>query len=97
MCIRDSPSSVPAWIRDAAAVLKGHVGGYTMVSSVSAYADNATPGQDETAPLATFDGDPLKETAPGLRADLAPGHVYALTGPSGSGKSTLLGLSLIHI
>lgn len=69
-CI-DNPSSVPAWIRDAAAVLKGHVGGYTMVSSVSAYADNATPGQDETAPLATFDGDPLKETAPGLRADLS--------------------------
>jgi 2'-hydroxyisoflavone reductase len=68
-CI-DNPSSVPAWIRDAAAVLKGHVGGYTMVSSVSAYADNTTPGQDETAPLATFDGDPLKETAPGLRADL---------------------------
>ena len=69
-CI-DNPSSVPAWIRDAAAVLKGHVGGYTMVSSVSAYADNATPGQDETAPLAKFDGDPLKETAPGLRADLS--------------------------
>jgi 2'-hydroxyisoflavone reductase len=69
-CI-DNPSSVPAWIRDAAAVLKGHVGGYTMVSSVSAYADNATPGQDESAPLATFDGDPLQETAPGLRADLS--------------------------
>lgn len=69
-CI-DNPSSVPAWIRDAAAVLKGHVDGYTMVSSVSAYADNATPGQDETAPLATFDGDPLQETAPGLRADLS--------------------------
>ena len=69
-CI-DNPSSVPAWIRDAAAVLKGHVGGYTMVSSVSAYADNATPGQDETAPLATFDGDPLQETAQGLRADLS--------------------------
>ena len=69
-CI-DNPSSVPAWIRDAAAVLKGHVGGYTMVSSVSTYADNASPGQDETAPLATFDGDPLQETAPGLRADLS--------------------------
>jgi 2'-hydroxyisoflavone reductase len=69
-CI-DNPSSVPSWIRDAAAVLKGHVGGYTMVSSVSAYADSATPGQDESAPLATFDGDPLKETATGLRADLS--------------------------
>jgi len=69
VCI-DNPSSVPAWIRDAAAVLKGHVGAYTMISSLSAYADNATPGQDETAPLATFDGDPLKETMSSLRADM---------------------------
>lgn len=61
---------MPAWIRDAAKVLKGHVGGYTMISSVSAYAENATPGQDETAALATFDGDPLKETNASLRADM---------------------------
>jgi 2'-hydroxyisoflavone reductase len=66
----DNPSSVPAWIRDAAAVLKGHVGGYTMISSLSAYADNTTPGQDETAPLARFDGDPLQETMATLRADM---------------------------
>ncbi len=66
----DNPSSVPAWIRDAAKVLKGHVGGYTMISSVSAYAENETPGQDETAALATFDGDPLKETSASLRADM---------------------------
>ena len=66
----DNPSSVPAWIRDAANVLKGHVDGYTMISSVSAYAENATPGQDETAALATFDGDPLKETNASLRADM---------------------------
>jgi 2'-hydroxyisoflavone reductase len=66
----DNPSSVPAWIRDAAKVLKGHVGGYTMISSVSAYAENATSGQDETAALATFDGDALKETSASLRADM---------------------------
>jgi 2'-hydroxyisoflavone reductase len=66
----DNPSSVPVWIRDAAKVLKGHVGGYTMISSVSAYAENATPGQDETAALATFDGDALKETSASLRADM---------------------------
>lgn len=66
----DNPSSVPAWIRDAAKVLKGHVGSYMMISSLSAYADNATPGQDENAPLATFDGDPLAETMASLRADM---------------------------
>lgn len=69
VCI-DNPSSVPAWIRDAAAVLKGRVGTYMMISSLSAYADNATRGQDETAPVATFDGDPLKETMTSLRADM---------------------------
>ena len=69
VCI-DNPSSVPAWIRDAAAVLKGYVGAYTMISSVSAYADNATPGDDETAALATFDGDAMQETMTSLRADM---------------------------
>lgn len=69
VCI-DNPSSVPIWIRQAAAALKGHVGAYTMISSVSAYADNTAPGQDEDAPLATFEGDALKETAASLRADM---------------------------
>ena len=69
VCI-DNPSSVPAWIRDAAKVVKGRVGTYMMISSLSAYADNATRGQDETAPVATFDGDPLKETMASLRADM---------------------------
>lgn len=66
----DNPSSVPAWIRDAAKVLKGHVGAYTMMSSLSAYAGNAIVGEDEDAPLATFDGDPLQETMATLRADM---------------------------
>lgn len=66
----DNPSSVPAWIRDAAAVLKGRAGSYMMISSLSAYADNATPGQDENAALAPFDGDPLAETMTSLRADM---------------------------
>lgn len=69
VCI-DNPSSVPLWIREAAAVVKGHVSAYTMISSLSAYADNATPGQDESAPLAKFDGDPMKETMASLRADM---------------------------
>jgi 2'-hydroxyisoflavone reductase len=69
ICI-DNPSSVPAWIRDAANVVKGRVGGYMMISSLSAYADNATPGQDEDAPLAKFEGDALKETNASLRADM---------------------------
>ena len=69
LCI-DNPSSVPIWIREAADALKGAVGGYMMISSLSAYADNATAGQDEDAPVASFAGDPLKETMASLRADM---------------------------
>lgn len=69
LCI-DNPSSVPVWIREAADALEGAIGGYMMISSLSAYADNATPGQDEDAPVAGFDGDPLKETMASLRADM---------------------------
>ena len=66
----DNPSSVPVWIRDAAKVLKGRVGSYTMVCSLSAYAGHAIPSDDENAPLAILDGDPLKETMATLRADM---------------------------
>ena len=70
VCI-DNPSSVPIWVREAAQALDGAAGAYTMVSSLSAYSDDATLGQDEDGPLARFDGDPLKETMASLRADMS--------------------------
>ncbi|GAA3457801.1 SDR family oxidoreductase [Dactylosporangium matsuzakiense] len=51
----------PRHVRHAVQALRGRVGHYTFVSSCSAYADAATPGQvATTAPLlpADFDGDP---------------------------------------
>src|SRR5690349_22588336 len=48
VCI-DNPTSVPHWVRDAAAVLKGNVSQFVFISSISVYADDATPGQDESA------------------------------------------------
>jgi len=53
----DNPATLPKWVRDAAAVLKGHTKRYLFVSTVSVYADNAKPGQDESAPVQTG-GDP---------------------------------------
>jgi 2'-hydroxyisoflavone reductase len=47
----DNPATLPKWVRDAAAVLKGHTQRYLFVSTVSVYADNAKPGQDENAPV----------------------------------------------
>jgi 2'-hydroxyisoflavone reductase len=68
VCI-DNPTSLPAWVRDAASVLKGHVGRYVFISTISVYAANDKPA-DETAPLAAYKGaDPMAETTKSLSAD----------------------------
>src|SRR5881227_838292 len=58
----DNPTMLPAWIRDAAQILKGNVERYVFISTISVFADTSN-GVDETAPLAQYDGpDPYKET-----------------------------------
>lgn len=62
VCI-DNPTTLPFWVRDAGAVLKGKVKHYIFVSTVSVYAGNAKPG-DETDALAPYTGpDPIAERA----------------------------------
>ncbi len=69
-CI-DNPTSVPHWVRDAGAVLRGNIGHYVFVSTLSVYADTATPGQDESAPRASYAGpDAMAETRASLIADM---------------------------
>jgi 2'-hydroxyisoflavone reductase len=64
VCI-DNPTSLPVWVRDAAQVLKGHVGQYIFISTISVYAANDKPA-DETAPLVAYDGaDPMAEKSLG--------------------------------
>jgi 2'-hydroxyisoflavone reductase len=71
VCI-DNPTSVPHWVRDAAAVLKGNVGHYIFISTLSVYADTTKPGADETAARAVYTGkDAMKETMPELRKNMA--------------------------
>ena len=71
VCI-DNPTSVPHWIRDAAAVLKGNVNHFVFISTLSVYANDATPGQDESAARHKYDGkDALAETNATLRKNLA--------------------------
>ena len=68
VCI-DNPTTLPVWVRDAARVLKGHVGQYIFISTISAYAANDKPA-DEAAPLAAYKGnDPMAETVESLKAD----------------------------
>jgi 2'-hydroxyisoflavone reductase len=64
----DNPTTLPAWVRDAAQILKGNVERYVFISTISVYADTAN-GVDENAPLAKYDGpDPYKETLEAMKA-----------------------------
>lgn len=67
----DNPTSLPFWVRDAGAALRGKVGQYIFISTISVYAANDTPGADETAALEPFKGkDPLAVTPEAFRADV---------------------------
>jgi 2'-hydroxyisoflavone reductase len=67
-CI-DNPTTLPVWVRDAARVLKGHVGQYVFISTISVYAAN-DEAADETAPLVAYKGDdPMTETIKSLNAN----------------------------
>jgi 2'-hydroxyisoflavone reductase len=70
VCI-DNPTSVPHWVRDVGRVLQGKVKQYVFISTLSAYADTATPGMTEDAPLAKYTGpDIMKETRATLLANM---------------------------
>jgi 2'-hydroxyisoflavone reductase len=64
----DNPTTLPAWVRDAAQILTGNVERYVFISTISVYADTSK-GVDETAPQAKYDGsDPFKETLEAMKA-----------------------------
>jgi 2'-hydroxyisoflavone reductase len=70
VCI-DNPTSVPYWVRDIGQALRGRVGHYVFISTISVYADASRPGRDETAATAVYGGkDALAETRESLRADM---------------------------
>ena len=70
VCI-DNPTTLPFWVRDAGKTLSGHVGQYIFISTISVYASDAAPGQDETAAVAPYKGaDPMAETIKSLMADM---------------------------
>jgi 2'-hydroxyisoflavone reductase len=68
----DIPTVLPAWVRDAAQILKANVDRYVFVSTTSVYSDNS-PGIDENGPLAKYVGaDALKETQATMQASRYP-------------------------
>lgn len=67
----DNPTSLPFWVRDAGGVLKGNVGHYLFISTISTYADGSRPGITEDAALAQYQGaDAMAETQESMRANM---------------------------
>jgi 2'-hydroxyisoflavone reductase len=64
----DNPTTLPAWVRDAAQVLKGNVERYVFTSTISVYGE-VKAGVDENAPTEKYQGaDPYKETLEAMKA-----------------------------
>src|SRR5438067_451678 len=64
----DNPTTLPAWVRDAAQILKGNVERYVFISTISVYGEVKT-GPDENAPTEKYEGvDPYKETLQAMKA-----------------------------
>src|SRR5438270_2760147 len=64
----DNPTTLPAWVRDAAQILKGNVDRYVFISTISVYGE-PKQGPDENAPTEKYEGiDPYKETIEAVRA-----------------------------
>src|ERR687892_588434 len=51
----DNPTTLPAWVRDAAQVLKGNVDRYVFISTISVYGE-PKQGPDENAPTEKYQG-----------------------------------------
>jgi 2'-hydroxyisoflavone reductase len=60
----DPSAYVPRQVREAAGLLRGRVGHYQLVSTISVYRDVGAHGVDESAPVATL-ADPTTETVDG--------------------------------
>ncbi|KFN45190.1 NAD-dependent epimerase/dehydratase family protein [Arenimonas metalli] len=70
VCI-DNPTTLPYWVRDAGQVLKGKVGHYLFISTISVYADGSKGGINEDSPLAKYAGaDAMAETRETLMANI---------------------------
>jgi 2'-hydroxyisoflavone reductase len=68
----DNPTTIPSWVRDASAVLKGNVGQYIFISTISVYEGEKTTGADENAPRAKYTGKDLyAETNADVRKNMA--------------------------
>jgi 2'-hydroxyisoflavone reductase len=55
--VLDIPTTAPYWVRNVAQYMKGRTKHYTFISTLSVYADNKTPGADESEPTMPMPAD----------------------------------------
>lgn len=60
----DTSANIPRWVRSSGEILKGNVGQYVYISSISVYPTFEEIGKDETAPVGTLE-DPSVERITG--------------------------------
>ncbi|MDQ3283850.1 MAG: NAD-dependent epimerase/dehydratase family protein [Acidobacteriota bacterium] len=91
----DNPTTLPRWVRDAAAILKGHADQYLFISTISVYADNSKTNMDETDKTIVLE-DPTIET---INSPEAYGGLKALSEKEAEkafpGKTTIVRPGLI--
>lgn len=64
----DNPTTLPAWVREAAKILRGKVDRYVFISTISVYGE-VKQGVDESAPVEKYNGlDPYQETIEAMKA-----------------------------
>src|SRR5438552_15837497 len=64
----DNPTTLPAWVRDAAQILRGNVERYVFISTIPVYGEVKT-GPGESAPTEKYEGaDSYKETLEATKA-----------------------------
>lgn len=66
----DTSGYVPRIVRESAALLKGSVGHYVFISSVSVYADLSEPNADERTPVGTMEDETIEQITGGTYGPL---------------------------
>jgi 2'-hydroxyisoflavone reductase len=57
----DTSAYYPRVVRDSAGLLKGHIGQYVLISTISVYGAFVNPGMDETAPVGTIEDETVEQ------------------------------------
>jgi 2'-hydroxyisoflavone reductase len=90
----DTSGYVPRVVRESAELLAPNTGQYLFISTISVYADLATPGMDEDAALATID-DPTVEEITGATYGALKALCEKTVTEALSGRSTIIRPGLI--